>query len=185
MVELVKEAIVRGAEASQGEELEGVIQHVVLNTLPDKWVWDLSTDGGFSVASTRRFLDDSLLEGTATATRWVRLVPIKVNVFAWKMMWDALPTRWKLSQRGMDLDSILCPICASKVEDRDHVFFSCSFAEAVMQNVVSWWGVQLQPLASFTDWRSWFDTIHLRRDVKEVFEGVCFVTWWSIWRYRN
>ncbi|KAL4576327.1 hypothetical protein LXL04_012419 [Taraxacum kok-saghyz] len=119
-------------------------------------------------------MDDSLLEAAATATRWVRLVPIKVNVFAWKMMWDALPTRWKLSQRGMDLDSILCPICASKVEDRDHVFFSCSFAEAVMQNVVSWWGVQLQPLASFTDWRSWFDSIHLGRDIKEIFEGLLF-----------
>ncbi|KAL4573605.1 hypothetical protein LXL04_020416 [Taraxacum kok-saghyz] len=43
----------------------------------DKCVWELSEDGIFSVAETRRWIDnDILLEGSRT-TRWCRLVPRK------------------------------------------------------------------------------------------------------------
>ncbi|KAL4579598.1 hypothetical protein LXL04_015752 [Taraxacum kok-saghyz] len=96
---------------SQGQELSALIDTVQLNQLPDKWVWDLSSDGRFSVASARHYVDDTLLGGSSSATRWVSMVPIKVNVFAWKMMCDALPTRWNLSQRGLELNSMLCHIC--------------------------------------------------------------------------
>ena len=50
-----RRSLLGGAETIEGGELEGVIQNVTLNTLPDKWVSDLSTDGSFSVATTRRF----------------------------------------------------------------------------------------------------------------------------------
>ncbi|GJQ90373.1 RNA-directed DNA polymerase, eukaryota [Tanacetum coccineum] len=42
---------------------------------------------------------------------WIKAMPIKVNVHAWKVRLDCLPTRLNISQRGMDIGSILCPIC--------------------------------------------------------------------------
>ncbi|GJS37090.1 RNA-directed DNA polymerase, eukaryota, reverse transcriptase zinc-binding domain protein [Tanacetum coccineum] len=38
---------------------------------------------------------------------------------------DGLPTRLKISKRGMDIQSILCPICDKEVESTSHIFFSC------------------------------------------------------------
>ncbi|GKA53885.1 putative reverse transcriptase domain-containing protein [Tanacetum coccineum] len=49
-------------------------------------------------------------------TRWVKYVPIKVNVTAWKIKMDALPTRLNISRRGMDIQSLSCPICDCGVE---------------------------------------------------------------------
>nr|GEU31128.1 nucleotide-binding alpha-beta plait domain-containing protein [Tanacetum cinerariifolium] len=45
-----------------------------------------------------------------TRTLWIKCVPIKVNVLAWKIKIEALPTRFNISHRGIDIDSILCPI---------------------------------------------------------------------------
>nr|GEW61541.1 RNA-directed DNA polymerase, eukaryota [Tanacetum cinerariifolium] len=50
--------------------------------------------------------------------RWV--IPIKINVFAWKVQKDRLPCRLNLSRLGIDIPSILCPICDSGVESLAH-----------------------------------------------------------------
>ncbi|GJY16127.1 leucine-rich repeat-containing protein [Tanacetum coccineum] len=53
-------------------------------------------------------------------------VPIKVNVHAWKVRINGLPTRWNISRRGIDIPSILCPLCETGVESSKHLFFKCS-----------------------------------------------------------
>nr|GEX97473.1 putative RNA-directed DNA polymerase, eukaryota, reverse transcriptase zinc-binding domain protein [Tanacetum cinerariifolium] len=49
--------------------------------------------GDFSVSSVRKLIDNA-------KTRWIKDVPIKINVHAWKMIHDCLPTRFNISQRG-------------------------------------------------------------------------------------
>ncbi|GJU82943.1 RNA-directed DNA polymerase, eukaryota, reverse transcriptase zinc-binding domain protein [Tanacetum coccineum] len=61
--------------------------------------------------------------------RWVNLVPIKVNVIAWKVMSNALPTRFNISSRGMDIDTMECPICKEGSETSSHLFFQCRVLE--------------------------------------------------------
>ncbi|GJW58690.1 RNA-directed DNA polymerase, eukaryota, reverse transcriptase zinc-binding domain protein [Tanacetum coccineum] len=53
----------------------------------------------------------TLSRRSPSSTRWIKAVPIKVNVLAWKIKLDNLPTRLNISRRGMDIDSILCPTC--------------------------------------------------------------------------
>ncbi|GKE96414.1 hypothetical protein Tco_1581269 [Tanacetum coccineum] len=59
------------------------------------------------IMSTRVFIDDRILPVSTVPTRWIKLLPIKINVFAWKVSHDALPTRLQLSLRGMEKDSNL------------------------------------------------------------------------------
>ena len=145
----------------------------------------MSSDGAFTVASARQFIDDYMLGGSSDATRWVSLVSIKVNIFSWKLMVGGLPTRWKMLQRGMELESLLCLVCGDKVEDVDHLLFSCSFAEAVMDKVMRWWGLTPQVFYSLLEWKTWFEGLQIRKKIKEVLEGTFFVTWWAIWNFRN
>ncbi|GJU21549.1 RNA-directed DNA polymerase, eukaryota [Tanacetum coccineum] len=56
-------------------------------------------------------IDDQELLTVDSKTLWIKSVPIKVNILAWKIKLEALPTRFNISRRGIEIDSILCPIC--------------------------------------------------------------------------
>ncbi|GJY13396.1 hypothetical protein Tco_0382705 [Tanacetum coccineum] len=47
--------------------------------------WSLEGSGEFSIASVRRLIDERWLSDVLTKTRWINVVPIKVNVHAWKV----------------------------------------------------------------------------------------------------
>nr|GEX55070.1 RNA-directed DNA polymerase, eukaryota [Tanacetum cinerariifolium] len=49
----------------------------------DRWFYDLASDGDFWVKEVRNFIDDLFLPSQDVPTRWVKSIPIKVNVFAW------------------------------------------------------------------------------------------------------
>ncbi|GKC76475.1 RNA-directed DNA polymerase, eukaryota, reverse transcriptase zinc-binding domain protein [Tanacetum coccineum] len=96
-------------------------------------LYALETCKGVNVAAKlahiRKWIDDKRLPEVSTKTRWIKAMPIKVNVHAWKVRLDCLPTRLNISRRGMDIGSILCPICDTAVESSRHVFFNCNVAE--------------------------------------------------------
>ncbi|GJW16088.1 RNA-directed DNA polymerase, eukaryota, reverse transcriptase zinc-binding domain protein [Tanacetum coccineum] len=73
-------------------------------------------EGDFTVASIRKLIDTFTLSEVSSSTHWIKAVPIKVNVLAWKIKLDNLPTRLNISRRGMDIDYILCPTCGKAVE---------------------------------------------------------------------
>ncbi|GJR82923.1 hypothetical protein Tco_0153708 [Tanacetum coccineum] len=56
----------------------------------------LNGDGNFHVKDVRSKLDDSLLPKADTPTRWITTIPIKLNIFAWKVSLNRLPTRLNL-----------------------------------------------------------------------------------------
>nr|GEW31540.1 RNA-directed DNA polymerase, eukaryota [Tanacetum cinerariifolium] len=97
-----------GIEGVQLEEASNLIASIELVEEQDKWVWNLEEVGEFKVASTRRFIDEGLTEMEGAQTRWVKSVPIKVNVFAWCLALNKLPTRFNMSSRGLDISSIVC-----------------------------------------------------------------------------
>ncbi|GKB68686.1 RNA-directed DNA polymerase, eukaryota, reverse transcriptase zinc-binding domain protein [Tanacetum coccineum] len=63
------------------------------------------------------------------ATRWNRAIPIKANVFLWRLALNKLPSRVNLEKKGIDVDSLLCPICNDDVETVNHIFLSCDMAK--------------------------------------------------------
>ncbi|GJZ82439.1 hypothetical protein Tco_0647612, partial [Tanacetum coccineum] len=67
------------------------------------WAWDLNGDGDFCVKDARDLVDEVLLPKENVATRLIKTILIKVNVFAWKLHLDRLPTRSNLLKRGIQL----------------------------------------------------------------------------------
>ncbi|GKE05204.1 RNA-directed DNA polymerase, eukaryota [Tanacetum coccineum] len=151
----------------------------------DRWVWDLNGEGVFRVKDVRILLDECFLPKAPTATRWVKYVPIKINVFAWKVFLDRLPTRSNLQHRGVLVSDLLCPLCSSAQEDSSHLFFSCRLATDIVRLVCRWWNLSWTPLGSYADWLNWFNSIRLSSKVKDLLEGVLYITWWSVWMFRN
>ncbi|GJV24015.1 RNA-directed DNA polymerase, eukaryota, reverse transcriptase zinc-binding domain protein [Tanacetum coccineum] len=174
-----------GCEQDQFQKLEDLVRLVILTPIDDRWIWGLENTGEFSVASVRRLIDDKMLPSLECKTRWINYVPIKVNVHAWKVMTDSLPTRFNISRRGIFIDYILCANCDTGVETSRHLFFSCRMAQEVMKLITRWWNVPESDFDSYEEWLAWFDNVRLLLKNKKMLEGVFYVLWWLLWWFRN
>ncbi|GJV33534.1 RNA-directed DNA polymerase [Tanacetum coccineum] len=137
---------------------------------------NLNGEGVFRVKDARMLLDERFLPKDSTATRWVKSIPIKINVFAWKVYLDRLPTRLNLMKRGVLVPSLLCPVCNADHEDTSHLLVSCSLANEAVRLVCRWWNLTWSPLGSYSDWLSWFNSSRLCSRTKGLLEGVFYVT---------
>ncbi|GKB23123.1 RNA-directed DNA polymerase, eukaryota, reverse transcriptase zinc-binding domain protein, partial [Tanacetum coccineum] len=96
------------------------------------------------VASIRKLIDEQRFQEVGLSTRWVKSVQSKVNITAWKIKTNALPTRFNLSCRGMDIDSIMCPICDG--------------------------GVETTNVSSYEEWLAWLVSIWIQIKLKGMME---------------
>nr|GEV96972.1 RNA-directed DNA polymerase, eukaryota [Tanacetum cinerariifolium] len=120
-----------------------------------------------------------------TRTLWIKYVPIKVNILAWKIKIEALPTTFNISRRGIDIDSILCPICECGVESARHVFFSCSLVRQIVRKVCSWWDVMYIDVNSYVEWFNLMNSLRLKSKSKLMIECVFYVVWLHVWTFHN
>nr|GEV22641.1 RNA-directed DNA polymerase, eukaryota [Tanacetum cinerariifolium] len=172
-------------ETQQFDELSGILASVSLSSLDDRWFWDLSCDGTFQVKGIRSLLDETFLPKMDSPTRWIKSIPIKVNVFVWKLYLDRLPTRSNLIRRNILVSDVVCPLCDLEIEDSSHLFFGCSLAKDIQKLICRWWNLEVHHYESYNGWLSWFKSIRLGSKLKDILEGVFYVSWWSIWYFRN
>ncbi|GJS33595.1 hypothetical protein Tco_0531977 [Tanacetum coccineum] len=71
-----------GAEQIQFEPIQEKIEGCILSNSNDRWSWSLDGVGDFTVSSVRKAIDDYLLPTGNTKTRWIKEVPIKINIHA-------------------------------------------------------------------------------------------------------
>ncbi|GKA33259.1 RNA-directed DNA polymerase, eukaryota, reverse transcriptase zinc-binding domain protein [Tanacetum coccineum] len=160
-----------GAEQSQLNALSELLDKVNLVPQADRHIWSLDSLEVYTVASMQKLLDDHRSSLVSSITRWVKYVPIKVNVFAWKVKMNALPARFNISRRGIDIESILCPLCDSGAESSNHLFFNCTVARHIFSKIVRWWDVVYKEVNSYTEWLSWLLSLRLASKLKMMLEG--------------
>ncbi|GKD37735.1 RNA-directed DNA polymerase, eukaryota [Tanacetum coccineum] len=133
----------------------------------------------------RNSIDDLFLPSGPETTRWVKFIPIKINVFTWRARRVCLPTRANLIRRDVFMESVNCPICGLHEENAHHIFFQCDLAQAVLRRICRWWDLDWQFWTSFSSWNLWFSSVRLTSNIKSLLEGVFSIAWWSIWVFRN
>nr|GEX24009.1 hypothetical protein [Tanacetum cinerariifolium] len=107
--------------------------------------WDLNGSGSFRVSDVRNFLDDFFLPKDDRGTRWVKSIPIKINVFAWRVSLDRLPSRVNLIRRGIQVPCPDCPICTAVDEDISHLLFRCPMASDINRLICRWTSLKTTP----------------------------------------
>ncbi|GJY46656.1 RNA-directed DNA polymerase, eukaryota [Tanacetum coccineum] len=132
-----------GIESQQLDQLSLLLDTIILSNMDDRWFWDLNGDGIFQVKDVRSMLNEAFLPKNEVLTRWIKSIPIKVNVFAWKLYLDRLPTRSNLSRRNVSLPSLACPLCDHVLEDSSHLFFGCSVAKDIQKLICRWFNLRM------------------------------------------
>nr|GEY12572.1 hypothetical protein [Tanacetum cinerariifolium] len=117
--------------------------------------------------------------------RLIKAVLIKVNILAWKVRLNCLPSRVNISRRGIDINSILCPICERDVESVSHIFFSCYVAKDNFKKVCRWWIMDFAEVSSYDEWLLWISSLRIHGKHKKVLKGVSYGLWWHLWFFRN
>ncbi|GKC37401.1 RNA-directed DNA polymerase, eukaryota [Tanacetum coccineum] len=135
-----------GVEQEQFEELVTLVHDVRLVPMSDRWTWTLANSGEFFVAS--------------------------VNVLAWNVKSDSLPTRFNVSRRGIPIDSIKCGICDTGAETSSHLFFSCCMVRQMVRLISWWWDISYAEFESYEDWLAWLVNLRLPSKNKLMLEGV-------------
>ncbi|GKA24760.1 RNA-directed DNA polymerase, eukaryota [Tanacetum coccineum] len=144
-----------GPEAQQLEQLTNLLDSVSLSNMEDRCFWDLNGEGVFQVKDVRSVLDETFLPKENIPTRWVKSIPIKVNVFVWKLVQDRIPTRLNLMSRNIFVPSVECPVCNNDSESSSHLFFGCQVAKEVLKLICRWWDLVLYDFDNYDGWLLW------------------------------
>ncbi|GJZ81692.1 ribonuclease H-like domain-containing protein, partial [Tanacetum coccineum] len=119
-----------GLERVQLYGLNNLLLHFVPSSLPNSWEFGLNESRCFTVSAMRKHIESFTLSTDAEKIRWNNLIPIKLNILTWRISLDHIPTRSNLDSRGIDLDSILCPVCNDEIKTSKHLLIDCSIAKS-------------------------------------------------------
>ncbi|CAJ2646720.1 unnamed protein product [Trifolium pratense] len=176
------------------EELLGECQSLLLDIslqdqTSDRWQWSPDPDTGYTVRGAYQILisQDSVTLHDAENLIWHPQVPLKVSIFAWRLLRDRLPTRANLVNRGVLSSSAdTCVFGCGVAESAHHLFLSCSFAGSLWDLVREW--VDISPVVSttlrdhFAQFTASAGVSRARRSFMQLLWLVCA---WVIWTERN
>ncbi|XP_071703962.1 uncharacterized protein [Rutidosis leptorrhynchoides] len=108
-----------GRTDSELIELRDTVQNLqLIEDKKDCWNWNLNSKGTYTVKDCSVLVDKVILPRAVNSIESLRngLVPKKVEVFIWRARLGRLPVRFELDKRGIDLNSVRCPICDGDIE---------------------------------------------------------------------
>jgi hypothetical protein len=68
------------------------------------------------------------------ANGWSLRIPAKMKIFAWRFLRGAIPCKAILANRHI-ITSSVCPVCLVHCEDTQHLFFKCTRAFEIWENL--------------------------------------------------
>ncbi|XP_071712667.1 uncharacterized protein [Rutidosis leptorrhynchoides] len=153
----------------------------------DSWKCNIQGNGMFSTTTIAQLVDDKLLSiPTATfETERNKLLPQKIGLFIWRVRLNRIPDRFELDKRGIDIDSLRCPVCDNGNETIDHIFLRCSFAKDVWDRVYKWWNLGSFPHNNLEGMFKGFKHVNRSTSPSKLWQAIERYSGYIIWQNRN
>ncbi|XP_071695514.1 uncharacterized protein [Rutidosis leptorrhynchoides] len=122
-------------------ELNNLLSSVSISDCPDSWKFSLDASSIFTT-STKSILINTLKYGTNSRNLSLppnKYVPQKVFIFAWRVIQLKIPVRSELDKKGIDLHTVLCPLCDHRIETIDHALVNCQKVSSIWIQLLDWW----------------------------------------------
>ncbi|KAM0042665.1 putative RNA-directed DNA polymerase [Helianthus debilis subsp. tardiflorus] len=172
-------------ELQQLMELTGLLNVVCFNNNDDRWKWEGTVDGNFSVADCKKLLIKERGFHRQFYMKRISWIPLKVKIFIWRAEMERIPTRTALNRRNVSVPDLRCVLCDVDAETAEHLFTGCGFSFGVWSVIGRW--CKIDPVFAFHV----SDLLQLAKDlsggswVKKVITGIVMITMWMIWKVRN
>jgi hypothetical protein len=117
------------------EELWGechfALANIVLqDSLSDSWLWLAYPNAGYSVGGAYHLLSHLVPRDVSADSElvWNKFVPLKINIFAWRLLSNRLPTKSNLIVRCcLHNESAMCANDCGVLDDFNHLFSELCF----------------------------------------------------------
>ncbi|XP_071739640.1 uncharacterized protein [Rutidosis leptorrhynchoides] len=129
-------------------------------------------------------LNDSSV--SANATYLNSFVPQSLGIFTWRAVRNRILVRLELDKRGVDLESVRCPVCDNALESVSHAMLDYNLAKEVWDCVHLWWGAA--PGLNDFSIHTIFDIEHgnpRSNDGHKTWQATKWVCGYLIWKNRN
>ncbi|XP_071719578.1 uncharacterized protein [Rutidosis leptorrhynchoides] len=168
-------------------ELNNIASSVTLSDKPDSWKCTLDPSGTYTTKTMENLINTLKLGGNALSTTIPRnkLLPQKVYIFIWRAFQKKLPVRFELNKRGIDLDSILCPLCEMDIETTDHILGLCSKSALIWKHVLDWWAQENTLISNLNDVIINNQAFALNKFGNSIWKATKWITCYTIWKHRN
>ncbi|GJS34885.1 putative RNA-directed DNA polymerase [Tanacetum coccineum] len=172
-------------EIEEFNNLVSLISNLHLTNDEDSWDCTIDHTRKFSVKAMRVHI--ALMSHTMVSqpSRWNRALSSKININTWRASNRRLPTRINLDRRGVELDSVRCPMCDEDLETKDHIFVSYNIASETWKLILNWWCITNISVNCLHDAICLADQTHFATKKKRLFDVVVQTTLSCLWRFRN
>ena len=128
-------------EGLLGECVERLSNFVLQVDLANRWVWKLHSTHRYTVHSAYSYLtsvDNNIFEDFKHFL-WLKTVPLKVNIFVWRLFLNRLATKDNLLKMNvLEANNVACSALCGKEEERDHLFFQCDHYGRLWLLISNW-----------------------------------------------
>lgn len=179
----------RGRSITELDDLENLLESFSpIMQQKDRWRWMHAKKDEFEVKLIRNLVELYMKEREVVEvipTVWSNLVPKKVSIFIWRTRNGSIPVRTQLVRRGIDIPSILCPMCNDCVENIDHVLVRCRVSRLIWEKVFAWWGIERKNIVDINQILTCGGNKKWKVESRKIWEGVIWSFLYMIWRQRN
>ncbi|XP_071714216.1 uncharacterized protein [Rutidosis leptorrhynchoides] len=154
----------------------------------DGWLWSMSSNGVFSTGILSDLIRSKVLNSGQNNCETLRnnLVPKKMEVFVWRARKNRLPVLTELDKRGVDLNSVRCPLCDGDIESVSHSLILCKHTYDIWCKILEWWGWGRSKSPSVQVEELFCDTSCASSDIgKNIWQAVVWSCSYLIWKNRN
>ncbi|XP_071687046.1 uncharacterized protein [Rutidosis leptorrhynchoides] len=169
-------------------ELSGLLSSFGLSPdQRDRWAWSPGSKGCFTANRLSSLLDERLMPTTNSSAVTLRnnFIPKKVELFVWRTRKGRLPILPELDKRGIDLNSVRCPICDDDIESLDHSLFACKISKEIWVRVFNWWNMGNITSHGIRDLLIGDVGQNVTEVGKLIWQGVIWTGCYLIWKNRN
>lgn len=159
--------------------------HVHLNEDQDCWVWKDEESKVFSVRAVRNSMRSKETVQCDAIFQWNKILPVKVNIFGWRLWLNKLPSKVALMLRGINIDSVECPFCGEYEETMDHLLTGCKASKELWNAIEGWCKISPMLIFSAKDLLTFHKYVKGSKVRKLLVQSVILVTCWVIWKSRN
>jgi hypothetical protein len=161
----------------------------VFPNVSDKWVWTPDPVRGYTVRGAYDLLTIGVTPSMDTPLElvWHHQVPLKVSIFAWRLIQDRLPMKANLEMRGViPLSTAYCVSRCGHVETAEHLFINCNTFASLWQHVREWIGFVGVDTNNVSDHLLQFTLMTGPGKAKRSFlQPIWLLCTWVVWNERN